>query len=282
MKIDLVFVTYNRLEYTKLSLPSVLADPTEEFSLTIWDNASTDGTQKYLESIEDPRIKEKVFSRENVGQMAAVNEIWSKSKSDLLGKIDNDCIMSPGWTRPLAQAHKDIPELGVVACWIFFPEDFDYERAKHKIQTFGRHKILRHPWTGGTGLLIKRDTFERFGPITLESTTKYWIKIALAGYINGYYFPLICLEHMDDLHSKHNRLNLMSFEEATKYRPSYQHRKLKKAQKLKKGRKLLETNRKIYIENLLTDPYDPRYYMGWRSIPRRAKEKALRVLKDLF
>jgi len=48
MTIDLVFITYNRLDYTKLALASVLADPTEEFSLTIWDNASTDGTVEYI------------------------------------------------------------------------------------------------------------------------------------------------------------------------------------------------------------------------------------------
>jgi len=44
MDISLSFITHNRLEYTKLALASVLADPSEEFSLTIWDNASTDGT----------------------------------------------------------------------------------------------------------------------------------------------------------------------------------------------------------------------------------------------
>lgn len=271
MKIHLVFITYNRLEYTKLSLPSVLADPTEDFSLTIWDNASTDGTQKYLESIEDPRIKEKVFSRENVGQMAAVNEIWSKSKSDLLGKLDNDCIMPPGWTRTLAQAHKDIPKLGVVACWHYLPEDFDYERAKHKIQTFGKHKIFRHPWTGGTGLLLKRDTFERFGPITWTSTTKYWIKIASAGYINGYYFPLICLDHMDDLHSKHSRFNLMSFDEAFKYKPSFQEGRIT-------NQKQLEWGRKTYLENLLTGPYDPKSYLGWRGKLKGAKFRIKKFL----
>jgi SAM-dependent methyltransferase len=42
MTIDLVFITYNRLHYTKLALASVLADPTEQFGLTIWDNASRD------------------------------------------------------------------------------------------------------------------------------------------------------------------------------------------------------------------------------------------------
>ena len=48
MGIDLVFITYNRLDYTKKSLASILADPTEEFNLYIWDNASTDGTREYL------------------------------------------------------------------------------------------------------------------------------------------------------------------------------------------------------------------------------------------
>lgn len=276
MSIDLVFITYNRLEFTKLSLASILADPTEEFSLTIWDNASTDGTVEYLkQEVSDPRISDVIFSKENIGQMPAVNKIWGKSKADLLGKLDNDCIMPPGWTRTLAQAHKDIPELGVVACWHYLPEDFDYERAKHKIQTFGRHKIFRHPWTGGTGLLIKRDTFERFGPIPWQSTTKYWTKIALAGYINGYYFPLICLDHMDDLFSKYSRFNSMSFDEAIKFRPSYQRGRLR-------DRKQAESNRERNIRNLLVDPYDPRYYMGWRSIPRRARAKIRKILKNSF
>ena len=102
MKIDLVFITYNRLEYTKLALASVLADPTEDFRLTIWDNASTDGTVEYLKNeVSDHRISDIVLSKENVGQIVAVNEIWGKSKADLLGKLDNDCLMTPGWTRIL-------------------------------------------------------------------------------------------------------------------------------------------------------------------------------------
>src|SRR5687768_3359543 len=127
MTIDLLFITFNRLHYTKLALSSVLADPSEEFSLTIWDNASSDGTTEYLKTeVKDRRIREIVFSKENVGQTAALNKIWSRSDADLLGKLDNDCIVTPGWTRTLAQAHRDIEQLGVVACWHFFPEDFDY------------------------------------------------------------------------------------------------------------------------------------------------------------
>jgi len=273
MTIDLVFITYNRLEYTKLALASVLAEPTEEFSLTIWDNASTDGTVEYLKNeVNDQRIADIVFSKENVGQVTAVNEVWGRSQADLLGKLDNDCLVTPGWTRALAQAHNDIPRLGVVACWHFFPEDFDYERAKHKIQTFNGHQILRHPWTCGTGLLIKRDTFAKLGTMQGKTPWEYWLKMAMAGYINGFYYPFVYQEHMDDPRSKHSHL---------KDEPSYE-----AAKKVTVAMKLhgLETLtdmwcwREVILDNLLDDPWDVKYYIGWRVKWRRAQKKLARLL----
>ncbi len=273
MTIDLVFITYNRLEYTKLALASLLADPAEEFSLTIWDNASTDGTVEYLKNeVKDRRIVDIVFSKSNVGQTVAVNAIWSRSKADLIGKLDNDCLMTPGWTRILAQAHLDILNLGVVACWHFFPEDFDYEQAKHKIQTFGKHQIFRHPWTCGTGLLLKRETFERLGPIGYKATTEYWMRMALAGYINGFYYPLIYQEHMDDPKSRHSHLK----EEA-----SYQAAKKVSFNINSPGQETLAGRwrwRQEVLDNLLDDPWDPRFYVGWRDKLRRIKKRITKLL----
>lgn len=271
MNIELAFITYNRLEYTKKSLESILADPEEEFDLTIWDNASTDGTRDYLDSVDDPRIVQKIFSKENIGQTAAVNRIWSESKADLLGKLDNDCVVTSGWTRTLAKAHKDIPELGVVAMWHFFEEDFDYEHAKHKIQEFNGHKILRHPWTCGTGLLMKRKTFEKLGAIKQGATTRYWLKMAREGYINGFYYPLIFQENMDDPKSEYSLFHKKSFKEA--FKDTYGH---------KIGVNDMATymkNRKEIIENLLTGPYDPKYYLGWRLKARQSVKKIKNLLQ---
>ena len=276
MTIDLVFITFNRLDYTKLALPSVLAEPTEEFSLTIWDNASTDGTPEYLKNeVSDPRIVDIVFSKDNVGQTTAVNKIWSRSKADLLGKLDNDCIVTAGWTRTLAQAHTDIPQLGVVACWHFSPDDFDYERAKHKIQTFGRHQILRHPWTCGTGLLLKRGTFEKFGPIRNKATTEYWTRMALAGYINGFYYPLIYQEHMDDPKSKYSML---------RDEESYQAAKKVTFNINSAGQETLSDRwrwRQEVLDNLLTGPWDPRHYFGWQEKARRVKTSLASLVRRL-
>ena len=111
----------------------MLEDPNEEFDLYLWDNASSDETPEYLKDVlTDPRIQEVILSKENLGQTGAMNYVWGKTKAELVGKVDNDCLVTPGWTRILAQAHKDIARLGAVTCWHFFPEDFDYKDAKHK------------------------------------------------------------------------------------------------------------------------------------------------------
>jgi glycosyltransferase involved in cell wall biosynthesis len=268
MTVDLVFITYNRLDSTKLALASVLADPTEDFSLTIWDNSSTDGTIEYLKNeVDDRRIADMVLSKENVGQTAAVNKIWSRSKADLLGKLDNDCIVTPGWTRPLAQAHQDMPQLGVVACWPFYEDDFDAQRAAHKIQTFGQHRILRHPWTCGTGLLFKREVYQKLGPMGGETTNAYWLKMAAAGYINGFYYPLIFQDHMDDPKSEHCKIkDASSFEEAAAVTVGLQAGRYSDVDGRMKWRQEI-------LRNLHDDPFEPSYYIGWRRYRRRLKEK---------
>ncbi len=275
MTIDLVFITYNRLDYTKLALSSVLADPNKEFSLTIWDNASTDGTAEYLKSeVSDPRISDIVLYEKNIGQTAAVNKIWANSKAELLGKLDNDCIVTPGWTSTLAQAHKDIPNLGVVACWHFFPEDFDYQKAEHKIQRFGKHRIFRHPWTCGTGLLIKNETYRKFGPIRDRMTTRYWLNMASAGFINGFYYPLIYQEHMDDPMSRYCRIN--TDEGIRKYAD------ISVGLKVRGFKTYADTVkwRELIIRNLLEDPFEAKYYLGWRRKLRALKGRVCMFLKN--
>lgn len=276
MDTHLVFITFNRIEYTRLALASVLADPTEDFVLTIWDNASTDGTAEYLrKDVRDPRIEDIVLSKENVGQTVAVNTVWGGSKADLLGKLDNDCILTPGWTRKLARAHHDIDNLGVIACWHYPLDEFDECAARRtgKIQQFGDHQILRHPWTCGTGLLIKRDTFNLFGPMQGKATTQYWLRMALAGYVNGYYYPLVLQEHMDDPRSQHSMVK--DDESLSKYRhtsvvlSSHNIRTMKDRWRRRQG----------ILKNLNSGHWEPKYYVGWRRKVRGIVQKTCEALR---
>ncbi|MFX0210851.1 MAG: glycosyltransferase family 2 protein, partial [Candidatus Hodarchaeota archaeon] len=230
--------------------------------LTIWDNNSTDETIDFLKSVKDSRINEIVFSKKNVGQIEATNQVWSTSKCDLLGKIDNDCILTPGWTKVFSTAHNDIEDLGVVACWHFFEDDFDYDRAKHKIRSFNGHYILRHPWTCGTGFLVKTKTYLRYGPILSNKTTAFWIKLANNGFINGFYYPLIYQEHMDDPKSKYSML---------KDERSYQQMKELSYNLRYHNQHTLNDRwrfRRQVLDVLLDGPWDVKYYTGWRKFLR--------------
>lgn len=275
--IDIVFITHNRLDYTRKALPRLLEDPDEEFRLTIWDNASTDGTKEYLKAeARDSRIVDIVFSSSNAGQVIPVNHVWSASRAELLGKVDNDCLLSPGWTRILARAHADIPRLGAVACWHFFPDDFDLQRARHKIQTWGGHQILRHPRTCGTGVLIKREAYLRTGPMTGTETGRYWFRLAQQGWINGFYYPPIFQEHMDDPRSEHSHLcDQDSFEEARQVTYNIRNRGIKTLRQRWQWREEV-------LENLLDEPWEHQAYTGLRGKALRARRALRRIRKRVI
>ncbi|MHC4396277.1 MAG: glycosyltransferase family 2 protein [Planctomycetota bacterium] len=271
MNIAIVVVTHNRLEYTKKCIPRLLEDTTEQFDLYLWDNASTDETPAYLKNgLNDPRIVEIILSKDNLGQTGAMNYVWSKTKAELVGKLDNDCLVTPSWTRIFAQAHSDVPQLGAVACW-HFPKDLfdeDVARDNGKIHAFDGHQIFRHPWVCGSGFLMKRKTYLAQGPWTNGpqiGTTDYFLQMALKGCINGWYFPLITQEHMDDPISEHS---LLKDDEAIReMRPVTFSLRFHDINTVEERVRL----RQNLIHNLLRDPWRARAYVGWRRKLRRLR-----------
>ncbi len=278
MSIAIVIPTHNRLEYTKKAILRLLEDPKEEFDLYLWDNASTDGTAAYLkDGVRDPRLVEVVVSKENVGQAGAMNYVWSKTKAELVGKLDNDCLVTPGWTRILSQAHEDVTSLGAVACWHYPLDEFDERAARRagKIQRFGQHQIVRHPWVCGSGFLMKRQTYLENGPWAQGAdvgTTSYFLNGAMRGEVNGWYYPLVLQEHMDDPRSRHS---LVRDDQSLKrmYDVTYTLRT-----KNIRDMEARWARREVVLQNLNGGPWDAKYYVGWRGKVRHAVEKVSRLV----
>jgi glycosyltransferase involved in cell wall biosynthesis len=270
MKVCLVLVTHNRLPYTQKCLDYLLSDKESDFDLHIWDNASTDETRGYLkDGISDPRIKEVILHEGNPGPTFAMNQIWTKTKADLVGKVDNDCLVSPGWVKTLSEAHQDIKKLGAVACWHFRPEDFDESVATEKVERHHGHRIFRHPWICGSGFLLKKETYTKIGP-SLQGDrsyglTTYFLDIARAGYINGWYYPFILQEHMDDPLSPH-----CAFRDDESMQALTEITYTMRTHGIKTYAQRLERRVQV-LHGLNYGPSDVKYYIGWREKLRKLK-----------
>ena len=172
--------------------------------------------------------------------------------------MDDDGLMPDQWTETLEQTHRDIPQAGILGTWRFPDEDFVNDLAVKKIQTFGPHQLLRNCWVEGSGYLMKRQVIERIGLIRGdESFTTYCVRAAAAGFINGWYFPFLFQEHMDDPRAPHT--GVKTEEDFLRLQPlSAQTFNLVNREQW--TRKLKEIAR-----SLQTCSYDPKDYLGRRA-----------------
>ena len=206
MNIKVLMITYNRPEYTKKSLTKLCDTAPENVSITIWDNASDSETKEVVSAFEThPRVEKVIFNDANEKLRKPTNWFWDHNRdADLLGKVDDDCLVADNWCQVLETAHKEIPSAGVLGSWRFFEEDVQYDLAKKKIVAFGNHQILRNCWVEGSGYLMKSELIAKFGLLKEGQTfTDYCIRAAAKGYVNGWYYPFLYQEHMDDPRSEH-------------------------------------------------------------------------------
>lgn len=207
MKIKIFMITHNRPRYTSLSLARLTETVPPDAKITVWDNASSGDTLAVLKKFErHPRVERVVYNKTNDKLWGPTNWFWENSKdADLLSKIDDDCLMPAKWVEKLKEAHNDIPQAGVLGCWRFMPEDLNITKASRKIHAFGPHMILRNCWIEGSGYLLKRKLIDEIGDLRPKETFTTWcVRAAARGYINGWYYPFMYQEHMDDPRAEHS------------------------------------------------------------------------------
>lgn len=266
--IDVLMITYNRPEYTRLSLTRLLETCDDSMSLWLWHNGTDRATLEVVQALaRHPRVRRFEHSSENRKIREPTNWMWSQSTAGYLSKVDDDCLLPDGWAQTLRRAHEEVPSLGVVGCWRFQDEDFRPEIAQPKIHDVGAgHRILRNCWIEGSGYLMKRACFDRHGPLgTEESFTHYCVRLALAGWINGWYYPFIRQEHMDDPRSVHTLLRTDA--DLQRYMPLSA--KTFGVSQLEEWTGALRRD----ALDVQSASLDPRVHVGWRARIRRAWQR---------
>ena len=186
--VNICMVTFNRLEFTRNSIDALFINTDFPHTLTVIDNASTDGTRHYLQ--EQKRkgvIKNLVLLDENVGVAKASNLAWRlEPEADYYLKLDNDIVIQkPGWLKQMADAVDRIPMLGAVA--------YNFEPYSYPLQeTDGCRLRPKGGNLGGACILIPRRTRERLGVwceeygLYSEEDADYGRRIICAGLVNAY------------------------------------------------------------------------------------------------
>lgn len=206
---DVLMITYNRPVYTRLALDSLLERCDESMRVWLWHNGRDAATLEVVRSVLDhPRVHRFHHSEENQGLAAPTHWLWDNATGAYLSKVDDDCIVPEGWGPALRAAHEAEPRFGVLGCWRFQEEDFVPELAERKIQTFsGGHQLMVNLWVEGSGYLMKRACMERVGRLNPgKGFTDYCVRIGRAGWVNGWVYPFLYQEHMDDPRSEHSGL----------------------------------------------------------------------------
>ena len=199
--IDVLMITYDRPEYVRLTLPHLLATCPADARVWLWHNGTDRATLDAVEEFRhDPRVHRFHHSPTNAGLREPTNWLWAESTGDYLSKVDDDCLPDKIWLDTLRQAHADVPSFGVVGTWRFPESDIEQDLVDRKLATYpGGHQLMRNHWVQGSGYLLKRATVERTGPIHPdESFTSWCLRSARLGFVNGWYYPFLREDHLDD------------------------------------------------------------------------------------
>ena len=220
--IIVLMVTFNRLEYTRPSLESVLAQDYPNFRLVVWDNASTDGTIEFLkERLKCEDRATLILSPVNRGVVAPMNEVWFGDHAEFPGtggeelraKIDNDTVVPPDLLRRLAECHQRSTRFGVLSGFHFRKEG-EAIIDEGMVEVIDGVAVVRQQYVGGCAVMVKKSDLDRIGPIACRTDaqqgpfmdsgwTLYQERMVAAGMIHGYPVPLIHVEHLEDTRSPH-------------------------------------------------------------------------------
>ena len=105
----------NRLDVTRLTIESILANTREAFDLLVFDNGSCPEMVTYLQSLhEKGSIDFLILSNHNIGKLNALKIIFNSAPGEIVAYSDDDVFHLPGWLGAHLQVIDTFPDVGAV------------------------------------------------------------------------------------------------------------------------------------------------------------------------
>ena len=117
-KFSIVVCTFNRLDYLKKCVASLLEMDFPEYEIIIVNDGSTDGTKNFLDALNTGKIKI-IHQERNQGLSAARNTGIKHSSHDIIAFTDDDCRVDKNWLAELSKGFVD-ERTGFVMGQVFY------------------------------------------------------------------------------------------------------------------------------------------------------------------
>ena len=111
--ISVVMPMYNNAREVRRAVSSVLAQTMTQFELIVVNDGSTDGCDKIVRGIEDPRIR--ILAQKNRGVSAARNRGVSEAQSEVVAFLDADDEWKPDFLETISRLLRNFPASSVFA-----------------------------------------------------------------------------------------------------------------------------------------------------------------------
>ncbi len=187
MAFDILMPLFNKAQFVRESIESLLAQTMGEFVVYVVDDGSTDGSAEIVSSFSDRRIKLARQSRKGVG--AARNRAASMGQSPWIAFLDADDLWLPTHLEDLSHMASDFPnalllasghsDIGINQATPGTPPQGEPREINYLVEAAKEVGIIH---TSATA--VKRKAFEQvggFGPVACGEDIELWARLSLLG-----------------------------------------------------------------------------------------------------
>lgn len=179
--ISVCVLSFNRLEFLKQSLASMVATATEPLEIIVHDDGSDVGVVRWLtEAVTRGEISHLILNPigHNEGQGTALNRMFNMASGDIIIKADQDLIYQPGWTKAIREvlahnreraARQDLDRIGCLGLFKYHVDPVDWRKMRIQVCTDGLVQWEECKDFCGSLLAIPREAWDTFGPFDEHS-----------------------------------------------------------------------------------------------------------------
>lgn len=173
--VSVVLVTYNRLGMLQRTVGALRKHAERDCEIIIWDNASTDGSSQWLDSLDDPRVRI-IHSKANIG-CNAYELGFRQAQGEWLLEMDDDVIELPEkFMERMRQAFEACKDLGYLALDVVRDERTNGRKAEeyaYRNEQYGEI-VLQFGPVGGWCAMTPVAVYEQVHFPTVENARYYY------------------------------------------------------------------------------------------------------------